>query len=180
MHSRYSHAQDSHRCSCEAGIEAWTVFWSIIRSERNRANHTSHTSHGYNSGCSECSPPLTHNIIGLVGHRCRHVAVASCGDEEGAKVSNIWLFCIAEYCDADDLQNAVEDDDVASDVELVGDVGFEETQEERECVALSTVNASYDETVGGSRPTGAVRHCDKTTEKFSESRRMIGKKYDTA
>lgn len=63
------------------------------------------------------------------------LTIAATGDEESAKVPDVRLAREPQYRHADDLQHAVEEQDVGADAPVVGDPGFGVAEQEAEDVA---------------------------------------------
>lgn len=87
--------------------------------EDQPSSNTAHSAHTDQDRGAESALPLASDVVRLVRHRCRDIAVCTSGGEENAKVSNVGVAVEAHDWKPDEAQDHVENDDRATDVILV-------------------------------------------------------------
>lgn len=129
----------AHKCHCcrrETCIKSRAIRRRILCAKHHGAQNTANTTCSHHCRRGEGALPLASDVIGLVRHRGANIGVASGSDEEGAEIPDIGLCRVTEDSDADDFEDRVDEDEGAANLKLIREVGFEETEQEGESIAL--------------------------------------------
>ena len=96
-------------------MQTRSVSWRVLAPEHQRANDATNATHSNDSGGAKGTLPLSNHIVGLICEGSWYITVGASNDEECSEIPHRGVYGETKDGNADNFEQRVEDQDMASD-----------------------------------------------------------------